>query len=154
MADENRKRISEITFLHMLRRHNIRILIDSGAQILEQSNKELAENWLKVDGRAAVALYFEGDSPWIISKQGNRTPLLASPYADNLNEVLVYLDEVIPILPGIYLRSDTHFQQAHTRGTDLKFGQYAKAALTLGLSQTKDHTVQGKIDNILGHNCK
>ncbi|KAI0895087.1 hypothetical protein F4806DRAFT_90268 [Annulohypoxylon nitens] len=124
MADENRKRISEITFLHMLRRHNIRILIDSGAQILEQSNKELAENWLKVDGRAAVALYFEGDSPWIISKQGNRTPLLASPYADNLNEVLVYLDE------------------AHTRGTDLKFGQYAKAALTLGLSQTKDHTVQ------------
>ncbi|KAI0880451.1 uncharacterized protein GGS22DRAFT_84023 [Annulohypoxylon maeteangense] len=124
MVDQNQKRISEISFLHMLRRRDIRILIDSGAQILEQSNKELAENWLKVDGRAVVALYFEGDSPWILSKQGTKTPLLASPYADNLNEVLVYLDE------------------AHTRGTDLKFGQYARAALTLGLSQTKDHTVQ------------
>ncbi|KAI1454605.1 hypothetical protein F4805DRAFT_306772 [Annulohypoxylon moriforme] len=124
MADQNQKRINEISFLYMLKRHNIRILIDSGAQILEQSNKELAENWLKVDGRAVVALYFEGDSPWILSKQGTKTPLLASPYADNLNEVLVYLDE------------------AHTRGTDLKFGQYARAALTLGLSQTKDHTVQ------------
>ncbi|KAI1207799.1 uncharacterized protein F4807DRAFT_469017 [Annulohypoxylon truncatum] len=124
MADQNHKRISEISFLCLLRDRNIRILIDSGAQILEQSNKELAENWLKVDGRAGVALYFEGDSPWILSKQGTKTPLLASPYADNLNEVLVYLDE------------------AHTRGTDLKFGQYAQAALTLGLSQTKDHTVQ------------
>ncbi|KAI2471129.1 hypothetical protein F4781DRAFT_143131 [Annulohypoxylon bovei var. microspora] len=124
MADHNQKRINEISFLNMLRRHNIRILIDSGAQILEQSNKELAENWLKVDSRATVALYFEGDSPWILSKQGTKTPLLASPYADNLNEVLVYLDE------------------AHTRGTDLKFFPYAQAALTLGLSQTKDHTVQ------------
>ncbi|KAI1100418.1 hypothetical protein F4804DRAFT_46400 [Jackrogersella minutella] len=124
MADPQHKRISENSFLHMLRRHRIRILIDSGAQILEKSNRELAEAWLKVDGRTAAALYFEGDTPFILSKQGMKTPLLASPYADNLNEVLVYLDE------------------AHTRGTDLKFGQDARAALTLGLGQTKDHTVQ------------
>ncbi|KAI1808649.1 hypothetical protein F4811DRAFT_569460 [Daldinia bambusicola] len=126
MADQNQKRLSEIAFLKMLKKfdNGIRILIDSGAQILEQSNKELAENWLKIDGRAAAALYFDGDSPFILSKQNTRTPLLASPYADNLNEVLVYLDE------------------AHTRGTDLKFGPRARAALTLGLGQTKDHTVQ------------
>ncbi|KAI1469407.1 uncharacterized protein F4812DRAFT_328213 [Daldinia caldariorum] len=126
MADQNQKRLSEIAFLQMLKKfdNGIRILIDSGAQILEQSNKELAENWLKIDGRAAAALYFDGDSPFILSKQNTRTPLLASPYADNLNEVLVYLDE------------------AHTRGTDLKFGPRASAALTLGLGQTKDHTVQ------------
>ncbi|KAI0122093.1 hypothetical protein F4814DRAFT_198560 [Daldinia grandis] len=126
MADNNQKRLNEIAFLQMLKRFDkgIRILIDSGAQILEQSNRELAENWLKIDGRAAAALYFDGDSPFILSKQNMRTPLLASPYADNLNEVLVYLDE------------------AHTRGTDLKFGSRARAALTLGLGQTKDHTVQ------------
>lgn len=96
MADHNQKRLSEISFLHMLRKfdNGIRILIDAGAQILEQSNKELAENWLKIDGRAAAALYFDGDSPFILSKQNTRTPLLASPYADNLDEVLVYLDEV------------------------------------------------------------
>ncbi|RYP73457.1 hypothetical protein DL771_003629 [Monosporascus sp. 5C6A] len=95
-----------------------------GAQILEMNNLELAETWLKLDGRATVALFFEGDRPYIVSKQGAKTPLLASPYADNLGEVLVYLDE------------------AHTRGTDLKFGPHAKAALTLGLGQTKDSLVQ------------
>ncbi|KAI8958454.1 hypothetical protein F5Y11DRAFT_362710 [Daldinia sp. FL1419] len=126
MADYNQKRLSEIGFLKLLGRlgNGIRVLIDSGAQILEQSNRELAENWLKLDGRAAAALYFDGDSPFILSKQNTKTPLSASPYADNLNEVLVYLDE------------------AHTRGTDLKFGPRARAALTLGLGQTKDHTVQ------------
>lgn len=96
MADSNEKRLTEMGFLHLLRRYNIRILIDAGAQILEQSNIELAQNWLKVDGRATVALYFEGDRPYIVSKQGTRTPLLASPYADNLKEVLVYLDQVRP----------------------------------------------------------
>ncbi|XXH01214.1 hypothetical protein Hte_007568 [Hypoxylon texense] len=124
MAGRDESRLDETGFLQMLRSYNLRILIDSGAQILEQSNRELAENWLRMDGRATVALYFDGDSPYILSKQGTRTPLLASPYADNLNEVLVYLDE------------------AHTRGTDLRFGPFARAALTLGLGQTKDHTVQ------------
>jgi hypothetical protein len=50
---------------------------------------------------------------------------LASTFADDLSECLVYLDE------------------AHTRGTDLKLPPRAVGALTLGLGQTKDHTVQG-----------
>ncbi|KAI5863834.1 hypothetical protein GGS23DRAFT_516098 [Durotheca rogersii] len=124
MADQYRKRLTENEFLYMLRKHNIRILIDSGAQILEHSNLELARSWLKVDPKANAALFFDGDKPYIISKVNTKTPLLASPYADNLEGVLVYLDE------------------AHTRGTDLKFGPNACAALTLGLGQTKDHTVQ------------
>ncbi|RYP10373.1 hypothetical protein DL764_000707 [Monosporascus ibericus] len=124
VMEEDHKRLSEVSFLQVLRRHNIRVLIDAGAQILEMNNLELAETWLKLDGRASVALFFDGDRPYIVSKQGARTPLLASPYADNLSEVLVYLDE------------------AHTRGTDLKFGSQAKAALTLGLGQTKDSLVQ------------
>ncbi|RYP33766.1 hypothetical protein DL767_004633 [Monosporascus sp. MG133] len=124
VMEEDHMRLSEVSFLQVLKRHNIRVLIDAGAQILEMNNSELAETWLKLDGRASVALFFDGDRPYIVSKQGARTPLLASPYADNLSEVLVYLDE------------------AHTRGTDLKFGPQAKAALTLGLGQTKDSLVQ------------
>jgi hypothetical protein len=50
---------------------------------------------------------------------------LASPYADDLSKCLVYLDE------------------AHTRGTDLKFPLNARGALTVGQGQSKDHTVQG-----------
>ncbi|KAI0593909.1 hypothetical protein F4775DRAFT_607001 [Biscogniauxia sp. FL1348] len=124
IIDHNQRRLTEPGFLGLLKRHNIRVLIDAGAYILEMSNLELAKRWLIIDGRATVALYFEGDRPYIVSKQGTRTPLLASPYADNLREVLVYIDE------------------AHTRGTDLKFEPTAHAALTLGLGQTKDHTVQ------------
>lgn len=51
-------------------------------------------------------------------------PLVATPFADNLAECVVFLDE------------------AHCRGTDLKLPQGAKGALTLALGQTKDHTVQ------------
>lgn len=108
----------------MLSRHRYRILIDAGASILEMDNYTLATTWLNIDQFASVALYFEGDKPMIVSKSGSKTPLIATPYADNLDGVLVYLDEV------------------HTRGTDLKFPPNAQAAVTLGLSQTKDSTVQ------------
>lgn len=56
---------------------------------------------------------------------GKTVPLLATPFIDNMENCLVYLDE------------------AHTRGTDLKLPAEARGALTLGLNQTKDHTVQG-----------
>lgn len=94
VMEQNHKRLTELTFLQMLKRHRIRILIDAGAQILEMDNMQLAQTWLKVDGEATVALFFDGDKPQIISKQGTKTPLLASPYADNLSQVLVYVDEV------------------------------------------------------------
>ncbi|KXJ89333.1 hypothetical protein Micbo1qcDRAFT_212713 [Microdochium bolleyi] len=127
MRHRSGKRLTESDFLYMLKtyRYNgIRILIDSGAQILEMTNAELVSKWLRMDGRASAALYFDGDRPFIMSKTGTKMPLSASPYVDNLKEVLVYLDE------------------AHTRGTDLRFDKNAHAALTLGLGQTKDHTVQ------------
>lgn len=54
-----------------------------------------------------------------------KVPLVATPFADNLAQCLVFLDE------------------AHCRGTDLKLPQSAKGALTLALGQTKDQTVQG-----------
>ncbi|KAK6850418.1 hypothetical protein PG987_000052 [Apiospora arundinis] len=124
IADRNGNRLPEVEFLRMLSRHRYRILIDAGASILEMDNYTLAITWLQVDNFASAALFFEGDKPMIVSKQGAKTPLLATPYVDNLDEVLVYLDEV------------------HTRGTDLKFGPDARGAVTLGLSQTKDKTVQ------------
>ncbi|KXH27289.1 hypothetical protein CSIM01_02573 [Colletotrichum simmondsii] len=119
-------RASEIDLLRELHCRGIRILIDAGAQILEMDNETLAKQWLMVDEQAAAALFFDQwNKPWIIQRSGRKTPLLASPYADDLSKCLVYLDE------------------AHTRGTDLKFPPLARGALTLGLNQSKDHTVQG-----------
>ncbi|KAJ0326470.1 hypothetical protein COL5a_006980 [Colletotrichum fioriniae] len=118
-------RASEPDLLRELHRRGMRILIDAGAQILEMDNETLAKQWLMVDEKAAAALFFDqSNKPWIIQRSGRKTPLLASPYADDLSKCLVYLDE------------------AHTRGTDLKFPPSARGALTLGLNQSKDHTVQ------------
>ncbi|KAF7513900.1 hypothetical protein GJ744_006514 [Endocarpon pusillum] len=101
------------------------MLIDAGAQVLEMDNISLAKAWLTIDHEAPAAVYFNTENkPVVIYKHGLQIPLSASPFAENLGECLVYLDE------------------AHTRGTDLKMPANARGALTLGLGQTKDQTVQ------------
>ncbi len=127
MLNRQGKRLSEMEFLKDLSSQKIRMLIDAGAQILEMTNLELVQAWLLADHEASAAVYFDKfDKPWVTHRDGRLQPLFASPFADNLGECLVYLDE------------------AHTRGTDLKMPSYTVGALTLGTGQTKDHTVQGK----------
>lgn len=126
-VDARGRRLSEKDLLEMLSNKKIRMLIDAGAQILEMDNRSLAAEWLKKDTQAPAAVYFDvANKPIVLYRHGSETPLVASPFAENLGECLVYLDE------------------AHTRGTDLKMPTYAVGALTLGLGQTKDHTVQGQ----------
>lgn len=103
----------------------IRILIDAGAQILEHDNLDLARAWLKIDWEATAAVYFDADHlPWVLYRKGKRIPLLATPFAENLENCVVYLDE------------------SHCRGTDLKLPPRARAALTLGPHVTKDVIAQ------------
>ncbi|EHK99950.1 hypothetical protein M7I_4031 [Glarea lozoyensis 74030] len=116
--DYKGRRLSEEGLLHEITNRGIRVLIDAGAQILELSNSDLATAWMSIHGNAPAIIYFKGNEP---------APLFASAYAEDLGECLVYLDE------------------AHTRGTDLKISAKAKGALTLGLGQTKDHTVQAAL---------
>lgn len=118
------RRMSEPELLRKLCIKRIRILIDAGALILEMTNVELVRIWLDIDHEAAAAIYFDEDKAMMLTRAGRKTPLLASPYADDLTSCLVYLDE------------------SHTRGTDMKFPPDARGAVTLSLGQTKDHTVQ------------
>lgn len=124
-VDAMGRRLSEEGFLRMLQRCEIRILIDAGAHILEMDNQTLARTWLLVDHKPTAALYFGKDNrARIVYRTGKDVPLVASTFADDLSECLIYLDE------------------AHTRGTDLKLPTNSRGALTLGPGQTKDHTVQ------------
>jgi hypothetical protein len=124
-ADLQHRRLSEKGLLHWLRDRNIRVLIDAGAQILELDNRSLAVEWLNIDYTSSAAVYFQDNKPWVVYRGGRlQQPLFATPYAENLDGCLVYLD------------------QAHTRGTDLKIPVNAKGALTLGPGQAKDATVQ------------
>ncbi|PIG79920.1 hypothetical protein AARAC_010350 [Aspergillus arachidicola] len=116
---------SERDLLKYLKRNSVRILIDAGAFILEMDNLALARAWLQEDDQAQAAVYFRKDNqPWVEYRAGKAVPLLSTPFAENMENCVVYIDE------------------AHTRGTDVKLPPKAQGALTLGLNQTKDHTVQ------------
>jgi hypothetical protein len=124
--DRHGRRISERGLLTCLKENHIHVLVDAGAFILEMDNRTLARTWLQENESFQAAVYFGPDNKaWVQYQTGKNLPLLASPFADNMENCLVYLDE------------------AHTRGTDLKLPPKAVGALTLGLNQTKDHTVQG-----------
>ncbi|KAH7403218.1 hypothetical protein BKA64DRAFT_443813 [Cadophora sp. MPI-SDFR-AT-0126] len=121
------RHISEFQLLQMVRNLRIRILIDAGAQILEMDNLTLVKAWLSIAPEAKAAIFFDSKGAPVVvyrNNYSNQIPLAASTFADDLSECLVYIDE------------------AHTRGTDLKLPVEACGALTLGLGQTKDHTVQ------------
>ncbi|KAH8814811.1 hypothetical protein F5884DRAFT_151839 [Xylogone sp. PMI_703] len=120
------KRLSEEDLLKRLSDNGIRVLIDAGAYILERDNLSLVKAWQEKDTKAKAAVYFGADNRAWVRYRGKKdsVPLLATPFAENLEDCLVYLDE------------------AHTRGIDLKLPRNARGALTLALGQTKDHTVQ------------
>ena len=123
------QRLSETGLLKELRYRGIQILIDAGAQILEMDNLQLVKEWLNVDTEAPAAVYFDTENkPILLYRHGHAVPLSASPFADDLTNCLVYLD------------------QAHCRGTDLKLPIRATGVLTLGQDLSKDAAVQGKPD--------
>ncbi|PFH62337.1 hypothetical protein XA68_14064 [Ophiocordyceps unilateralis] len=120
-------RLSEKMLLRELKNRGIRLLIDAGAYILEMGNRSLIETWLEVDTDANAGVYIDSheNRAWVLYRHSREPmPLLATPFAENMVDCVVYLDE------------------AHTRGTDLKLPPMARGALTLALGQTKDHTVQ------------
>jgi hypothetical protein len=112
MVDIYNKRLSEDGLLKKLLypgsrsdpQPRIRILIDAGAQILEYSNRSLASAWLKVDPDAPAAVYFgEDHRARVLYGKGTDMPLVASPFAENLDNCLVYIDE--SHCRGTYVRS-------------------------------------------------
>jgi hypothetical protein len=107
----------------------IRVFLDVGAQILDFSNYQVAKAWLVLSCDYDGAIYFnEDDEPTVLTKDGNCRSLTSSPLAQQLERCVVYLDD------------------AHTRGTDLKFPTGFRAAVTLGPKVTKDRLVQGMSD--------
>ncbi|KAL9620083.1 MAG: hypothetical protein Q9160_005373 [Pyrenula sp. 1 TL-2023] len=93
-AHRDGKRLSEVDLLKRLKVAKIRILIDAGAQILELDNAGLARQWLQEDHEAAAAVYFDsGNKAMVLYRNDRVGSLVASPFVDNLGDVLVYLDE-------------------------------------------------------------
>ncbi|KAI6003018.1 hypothetical protein EDD15DRAFT_2385567 [Pisolithus albus] len=124
--DSRRRTASELLTLVVEQTPEIRVILDVGAQVLELQNYELAANWLELKPDALAAIYFDDeDELTVLSREGTTQSLLESPYASRLDECIVYLDD------------------AHTRGTDIKFPAGFRAAVTLGPKVTKDRLTQG-----------
>lgn len=107
----------------------VRVILDVGAQVLEWNNEEIARRWLsRVPESAAQAIVFFNDCNdlLVLSREGVMESLMTSHFAKQMDQCLVYLDEV------------------HTRGTDLKLPSNYRAVVTLGPDLTKDRLVQGK----------
>lgn len=108
---------------------NTRVILDVGAQIIDLDNFQFAKTWLKRyqdDSVQAVVFFNEADELMVLDRSNKVEPLQISPFATQLDQCLVFLDE------------------AHTRGTDLRLPTNYQAAVTLGANLTKDKLVQGK----------
>ncbi|RSL41729.1 hypothetical protein CEP54_015726 [Fusarium duplospermum] len=106
----------------------IRVILDVGAQVVDRTNLEFCKEWLKChdsdDHTRAVVFFDDFDNIMVLNRSGKVEELQGSPFADQLGQCLVFLDE------------------AHTRGTDLRLPTNYRAAVTLGANLTKDRLVQ------------
>ncbi|KAL4077945.1 hypothetical protein J3A83DRAFT_1702057 [Scleroderma citrinum] len=128
MSSTNGERRTACQFLDLVveQKPEIRVILDVGAQVLELQNHEFAVAWLKAKPDSAAAVYFDRDDELtVLTRDGITQLLLESSFAHCLDECVVYLDD------------------AHTRGTDIKFPNDFRAAVTLGPKVTKDRLTQG-----------
>ncbi|KAH9865707.1 hypothetical protein J1614_009294 [Plenodomus biglobosus] len=104
----------------------IRVVLDCGAQILEQSNQEVSELWLHMSDvhKIHACVFFNDEELSVLDRSGRIEPFQTSPFARQLDKCIIYLDE------------------AHTRGIDLKLPRNYRAAVTLGAGLTKDRLMQ------------
>ncbi|CAF2919799.1 unnamed protein product [Rotaria sp. Silwood2] len=107
-------------------RQRVQVILDVGALFVNGSNRQIAIQWLEKSNRAQIdyAVYFESDSLYVCDRQNQHHPFATSPASERLERCVLYLDEV------------------HTRGTDFKFPNGFRAAVTLGNGLTKDRFVQ------------
>ncbi|KAF8601975.1 hypothetical protein BDV93DRAFT_607791 [Ceratobasidium sp. AG-I] len=115
-------------FLKLLvgQKPEIRVLLDVGAQMLELQNEDLVRCWLEMRPEISAAVFFsDKDELMALPQNGTSVPLATSPFAQQLDKCIVYLDD------------------GHTRGTDLKLPKQTRAAVTLGPKVTKDRLLQG-----------
>ena len=125
-----RPSVQELLELLVRQTPQIQVLLDVGAQILEMRNEELVQNWLKLRTDIPAAIFFDdNDHMTVMTQDGTKESLISSPFNQQLDKCLVYLDDV------------------HTRGTDLKLPRSSRAAIMLGPKVTKDRLLQGTVDD-------
>jgi hypothetical protein len=80
-------------------RPEVRVVLDCGAMILEQNNKQVAETWLTMTNplRIQAAVFFQDEELSILDRAGRTESFMTSPFSKQLDVCVVYLDEVIEL---------------------------------------------------------
>lgn len=100
------------------------VIIDVGAQFLED-NKEIAAKWLGKCKKKIAAIFFsDNDEKMVLNRDGPIENFNSSIFKDEVGSCLLYLDEF------------------HTRGTDFQLPDSFSAAVLLGPRISKDNLVQ------------
>ncbi|CAF0995068.1 unnamed protein product [Adineta steineri] len=104
----------------------VNVILDVGALFIDGTNKKIAVDWLTLSDKNKIdyAVYFHFDSIFVCDRQYHHDRFETSPASERLDRCVFYLDDI------------------HTRGTDFKFPQGFRAAVTLGNGLTKDRFVQ------------
>ncbi|CAE6507523.1 unnamed protein product [Rhizoctonia solani] len=130
MCDDEGRNLTTKGFLELLilQTPEVRVLLDVGAQMLELQNEALVRCWLSscLNPGIEAAVYFnDRDELVVLPRNGSPVLLSTSPFAQQLDKCIIYLDD------------------GHTRGTDLKLPRETRALVTLGPKVTKDRPLQG-----------
>ncbi|CAF1324840.1 unnamed protein product [Adineta steineri] len=107
-------------------KENINVILDVGSLFVDGSNRDIAVKWLMLSNKDNIdyAVYFDSDAIVVCDRQFHHHRFETSPASERLDHCVFYLDEI------------------HTRGTDFKFPNGFRAAVTLGNDLTKDRFVQ------------
>ncbi|CAF3890068.1 unnamed protein product, partial [Rotaria sp. Silwood1] len=110
----------------VINKPKIQVILDVGALFVDGTNRQIAVKWLDLSDKTQIdyAVYFESDSIFVCDRQYQHHAFLTSPASERIDRCVFYLDEI------------------HTRGTDFKFSNEFRAAVTLGNGLTKDRLVQ------------
>ncbi|XP_065660131.1 uncharacterized protein LOC136084024 [Hydra vulgaris] len=122
------KKILDECILNKMVETGARVLIDVGALMLQMDNKNVSLELLKkysTNFSVSAAVYFDKDDRlMVIDRKDYVCPFSISPYSDQLDRCVFYIDDI------------------HTRGTDLRFPSNTLACVTLGKGLTKDRLIQ------------
>ncbi|CAF0949279.1 unnamed protein product [Adineta steineri] len=105
---------------------NIQVILDVGALFIDGTNHQIAIKWLNLLDKNKIdyAVYFESNEVFVSDRLSRCHAFSTSPASERLDRCIFFLDEI------------------HTRGTDFKFPNDFRAAVTLGNGLTKDRLVQ------------
>lgn len=142
--------------LEEMKRNSLKVLIDSGAIMLECDNEQVAQLWLEIDPDIAAVVYFSKYNELLVKVRKDCSATEAHeihPQKFKRNsrkfnwlhrQPYQHYDVPLELSPYRHRldKCAVFLDDQHTRGTDLKFPAGSKACVTIGSRMRRDKLMQ------------